>query len=166
MKKLALAAGVLLAVGTAVWWCWKWATTDEAAIRKQLQALAANASFTAEDGLLARAAKASRLIEAFSPSVTVRLTRSGDVGVDLNGRGQLTEQVSLLHRHLRSLQVQFPDVAVNVASDRTNAIALLTAEAKLNHQRELNLFELKVHLQKVQGRWLIVRVEDYRTLEP
>lgn len=166
MRKLALAVAVLLALGTAVWLVLKWSTTDEAVIRKQLQALAANASFTADDGLLARAAKASRLVEAFSPAVTINLTRSGDVGVYLNGRAQVTEQLSLLHRHVRSLEVQFPDVAVEVAPDRTNATALLTAEAKLNRQRDLNLLELKVRLQKVEGRWLIVSVEDYRTLEP
>lgn len=157
---------MLLAIGLAAWLYVHGSATDEAAIRKQLQALAANASFTPEDGLLARAAKASRLVEAFSPAVTISLTRSADVSTYLNGRAQLTEQLSLLHRHARSLQVQFPDVAVEVAPDRTNAIALLTAEAKLNRARDLNLLELKVRWQKIDRRWLIVSVEDYRTLEP
>ena len=64
---------------------------------------------------------------------------------------------------LAGLNVEFLDVSVSVGPDQESATANLTAKAKVPGE-DFMVQELKFTLKKIQGAWLILRVETVKTL--
>jgi hypothetical protein len=62
------------------------------------------------------------------------------------------------------LKVKFPDINVTVAPDKQSAVADLTVEANISGERDPMVQEMKFTLQKIDGKWLITRVETVRTI--
>ena len=65
---------------------------------------------------------------------------------------------------MQSLTVTFPDVTVIVDSDQESAVADLTLQARVSGEQEMVVQEMKATLRKINGQWLIVKVETVRTL--
>jgi hypothetical protein len=60
--------------------------------------------------------------------------------------------------------VKFLDLNVTLSPDKTEAVVHLTGEARVPNERDLFVQELKFQLRRIEGKWLIVRVETVRTL--
>jgi len=150
-------------VGMGVWGWHVFFPNPEAVIRKRLVELAKVASFSSDEGLVAKAYNASRLGEFFTPDVQVTVDVPGTEHT-INGRGELMEAAAHARAAVDSLTITFPDVAVQVAPDKASAVVNLTAKGKVPGQRDFYLQELKMRMIKVKRDWLIDQVQTVRTL--
>jgi len=62
------------------------------------------------------------------------------------------------------VQVNFPDIRVEPAPDRTSAVAYVTVQARLPGESEQLLQEVKLLFRKQDSRWLLARVETVQPL--
>jgi len=153
--------GVLAALG---FWGWRvFFPSPEELIRKRLGELAKAASFTSNEGLLAKAFNASRLGEFFTPDVQVTVNVPGSQRT-LNGRDELLQAALGARSEVGSLSIQFPDIKVVVAPDQDTAVVNLTARGKVAGQRDSYLQELRLRMTKIKREWLINQIETVRTL--
>ena len=65
---------------------------------------------------------------------------------------------------MSGLSVEFLDINVTVEPDRKSAAADLTLKARVAGEKDLIVQELKFTLRKIDGTWLIIRVETVKTL--
>jgi len=146
---------------------WLWTVffpSPEQIIRKQLANVARAVSFTANEGLLARAHNASKLAGYFSVDAQVSLDAPGHDSYTFNGRNEIMQAAAGARSAAGALAVEFLDVAVALAADKLSATVDLTAKAKIPGERDFYVQEVKFTLKKIDGDWLIVRVETVKTL--
>ena len=62
------------------------------------------------------------------------------------------------------LKVKFPDISVMVNPDGETAQADVTVEAQAPSEQDMIVQEMKFTLRKIDGKWLITRVQTVRTL--
>lgn len=154
------------AAALALWGWTIWHPGPEKLIRRQLEGVSRAASFSAGDGYLAKMAGAARLAEFFSTNVEVEINVPGGAEHRLAGREEI-EQAALAARAAeRSLSVTFPDLAVVVNPDQQSAVADLTLQARFAGMGDAEMIvqEMKFTFRKIDGRWLIIKVETVRTL--
>lgn len=154
----------LLAGGVAVG-LWLWVTIfpgPEKIIRHRLADIARLASFSANENPLAALGGAQKLAGLCSPDLQVKLAAPANAEHTFESREEIA-QSDLAARGAfgGSLKVEFVDVLVTVAPDRQSAEADLTA--RLQSGSDLNVQEIKFTLKKVDGQWLVTRVETVRT---
>ncbi len=148
---------------------WFWTIlhpSPEKLIRKQLDGLARAASFAAGDGTLAKMAGAARLAGFFSTNIEVEINGPGRMQHHLSGVEEVQQAALASRASSQSLNVTFPDVSVLVGGDHQSAVADLTLQARFAGVTDADSIvqELKVTFRKIDGRWLIVKVETVRTL--
>ena len=157
--------GVLVAALATVG-IWTWSVlfpSPEKIIRKRLNELAKTASFSSKEGLVAKAWNASLLAGFFTPDVELTVEVPGRQHT-ISGRDELLQAAASARSTLSSLSIEFPDIKVVVAPDRTSATVNLTARGKASSERDYYLQELKMRMIKVKRDWLINQVETVRTL--
>jgi hypothetical protein len=153
--------GVLVALG---FWGWQvFFPSPEKVIRKRLGELAKTASFSSNESLLTKGWNVSVLGEFFTPDVQVTVDVPGTQHT-ITGRGELLEAAVGARSAVGSLSIEFPDIKVTLAPDKTSAVVNLTARGKVPGQRDFYLQELKVRMTKIKRDWLINHVETVRTL--
>jgi hypothetical protein len=164
MKNLVrvLLLAVVIAIGI---WLWTFFfPSPERVIRKELAAVARNASANPNQNPLVSAANAQKLAGYFSPDVEVRL-EVGDHGqYALNGRDEIVQAAVGAYSSVNGIKVQFLDVNVTVGADKQSATAGFTLKAQVENDTDFIVQEMKFTLQKMDGSWLITRVETVRTL--
>jgi len=146
---------------------WLWSALfpgPEKVIRKQLNRVARTVSFTANEGLLTRAAKLAEFEAYFSSDVQVDLDTPVSGRQTYTGRNEVVGGAASARKFVGALQVEFLDMAVALAADKLSAIVDLTAKGKVPGEREFYVQEMKFVLKKINGKWLIVRVETVKTL--
>jgi hypothetical protein len=62
------------------------------------------------------------------------------------------------------LTVKFPDINVTVDPDQQSAQADITVEAQAPGEQDMTVQEMRFTLRKLDGKWLITRVQTVRTL--
>lgn len=152
----------------AVWFGWHYFfPNDEARIRDVLERIAGAASSGgAEEGEVARIARAASIRSELDPQVTVD---AGPPFSQLAGRDALVGTVARLKSSVRDLEVQLDDVQVTVAADRLTARVTLTAKAHFRDERggrALEARELDVLFRRLEGDWVVSEVAFVRALEP
>ncbi len=160
-----LIRGILLAALVAVG-VWTWSIlfpSAERIIRKRLNELAKTASFSSKEGLVAKAWNASLLSGFFTPDVEVTIEVPGRQHT-ISGRDELLQAAAAARSGLDSLTIEFPDIKITLAPDRTSATVNLTARGKISTERDSYLQELKVRMIKVKRDWLINQIETVKTL--
>jgi len=159
-RVLLLAALVALGV-----WLWTiLSPSPEKIIRRQLDGVAKHASFTADEGNLARLASAQGLADYFATNVEVNINTRDSDRQEFVGRAQITQAALAARSEVGSLSVKFLDVDVAVAQDKQSATADVTVDANVSGQPDAIVQEVKITLQKISGQWLITRVETIRIL--
>jgi len=133
-------------------------------VRKRLAELARLASFDANEAPLAKMLNSQKLGSYFAAKVEVALDMPGRGPHTFDGRDELVQAAAAARTQLSSLSVQFPDIVVIVASDGQSAEANVTVKAQIGGQRDLYIEEIKFSLEKLQGDWLIHRIESANTL--
>ena len=68
------------------------------------------------------------------------------------------------HSRLTSLKVEFPDMNITFGADGQTAKVNLTGKAIVPGERDISAQEFNFQLKKVDGKWLIYRVETVKTL--
>jgi hypothetical protein len=164
MKKgvrFALAGVVLLGLGFGAW---RWlAPSQEEVIRNRLKEMARLASFNSNEGALAKAFNAQKLSSFCTPDVELAVSAAG-FQQTINGRDEILGAALRTRSTLGSLQVELPDILVTIAPDKQSAVAEITARAKIGGEKDFDVRELKCALKKLDGAWLVSRVESERSL--
>jgi len=163
MQKSFRAIVLLALIGLAAWIWWVFFPGAERAIRARVAELAETVSFKPSDGIAPRGLKAMKLPAFFTKDVVVKLDVRGFEKQDFSGRDEIEEKAGLLFKGLSGLQVEFLDVNLTFDPDKHTAIAHLTCKASPSGDPDFYVQELKLLFRKVEGEWLIYRVETVNT---
>ncbi len=145
-------------------WVWKILfPSPEKVIRKKLAAVAHVASFTANESPLTAAHHATQLAGHFSLDAEVIL-HTAFTAYAFHSREEIREAALAARSNLRGLTVEFFDAAIMVEPDRTSATVDITVKARVPGEREFYVQEMKFALKKINGDWLITRIETVKTL--
>jgi len=160
LRLIALAA--LLALG---WWLWTALfPSDETVIRKRVNRVATLMTYDSKEGNIAMAANVSELMSLFDVNVEILIDVPGYRKEELSGRDAIRAGAMLARQTYPALEVKLLDQNVTLAPDGTSATVQLTGQAREPGKRDFFVQELKFELRKIDGKWLIVRVETVRTL--
>jgi hypothetical protein len=158
---------LLLLSALAALGCWGWRALfpdPEQVVRKRLAELAQAASIAPNESPLARLANSQKLIGFFTRDVEVAVDVPGQSLQTFSGRDALSEAVTGARSCLQSLKIQFLDVHVALGEDRQTAIVNLTAIARMPGEKDPVPQEMKLSLKKIDGDWLVQKVETVKTL--
>jgi hypothetical protein len=165
MKRLFSAAAALVALAGLGFWLYGMAfPSPQKVIRQRLVELARTASFGPGESALAKLANCRRLTEFCAEDVEIVIDLPGHSQQTITGRDELLQTVLAARSSLRGLEAEFVDINVNLGPGRKAASANLTSKAKVAGERDLYVQEMSFRLQKVEGAWLIRRIETVRTL--
>jgi len=158
---------VLLAVGFLALGVWVWTLvfpTPERVIRKRLIELAKCATVKGNEAPLAVLLNSQKLGGFFTADAEISLDVPGRPQQVLSGRDNLIQASMQFRPAVGSLQVEFYDIIVTVAPDKTTAEANLTLVARFAGERDKIVQELKLRMNKAEGTWQIYRLETVKTL--
>jgi len=157
---------VLLAAAAAVC-AWFWTLlfpSPEKMIRKQLALVAAEASFQTGENPLITANRAENFASRFGTNVEININLPEHGQDGFVGRAEITQAVAGMRSSVSSLKVEFLDMNVTVDPEKQSATANLTVKAQSAYDKNFIVQEMKIFFQKIEGGWLITRVETIRTL--
>jgi 4-amino-4-deoxy-L-arabinose transferase-like glycosyltransferase len=158
---------ILLAVGVLALAGWLWTVffpSPERVIRKRLTELAKVATVNGNEAPLAVLLNSQKLGGFFTADTEIALDVPGRSQQVLNGRDNLVQASVQFRPAVGNLQVEFYDIVVTMASDKTTAEASLTLVARVAGERDKIVQELKFKLNKAEGSWRIYRLETVKTL--
>jgi len=157
----------ILAAAIAAIGIWLWGIffpSPEHLIRKRLNELAQSVSFSSNEGSLAKAMNSERLTGFFSPDVEIAVDVPGHSQQTLHGKDEVLQAGMAARAVAGSLSVEFLDVNIVLAPDKTSAVVNLTAKGRAGTEKDLLVQELKLTMKKIKGDWLIFQVETVKTL--
>ena len=160
--RLALLA-VVIAAGV-----WSWTIlfpSPEKVIRNRLVKLAGLASFSSNEGNIARVANIERMGTFFAENIEVVIDVPGVETHSFTHREELQQAAMQARSVVGGLQVEFPDIHITLAPDKQSAVADVTLKAKVSGQNYLIVQELSIAFNKTNRDWLITRVETVKTLQ-
>lgn len=160
--KWLLRLGLLLGLGWAVWAAWP---GDARKIRRAIEQLAADVSFPAQAGNLARLASVEATVSHFTADAEIQVDTAGFAARTLSGRDEIREVVAASRQAEAGLQVQVFDIVVTLGPGADEASAALTASARSGNLELAAAQELVFRLRKQEGRWRVQRVQAVRTLQ-
>jgi hypothetical protein len=164
--KIILRIALLAVIAGAGFWLWTIIfPSPEKVVLKKISNLAATATVSRDAGNFVRAGKVSSLIGYFSTDAQIVLEISGVGHGALNGRDEIRETAARAFTGLKSLDVKFLDATAKIGADRQSAEVTCTAEVRIGDSKDLGVQELLFQLQKIDGDWLITRVETVKTLQ-
>ena len=163
--KIVLRLCLLAALAGLAFWLWTvFFPNPETVIRKRLDKVAKLVSFGSKEGNIALAANVMQLSSYFATNVEITVDTPAQSKQTLTGRDELTQAAMAARNMVRGLDVEFLDQTITLAPDKLSATVSLTGKARVPGDRDLLVQELKFYLQKINGDWLIVRIETVRTL--
>jgi hypothetical protein len=133
-------------------------------IRKRLQEFARTASFASNEGSLAKMDNSQRLTAFCTDDVELMLDVQGYPEVRVSGRDAFFQGAMTIRTHLSSVSIEFLDIVIALAPSNESAVANLTAKVRVPGEKDMIPQELKMMLKKVDGKWLIRKVETVKTL--
>jgi hypothetical protein len=154
---------LLVAVAAIGFWIWRAVfPPPQKVIFRRLQRLAEAASVHAGQGYLPRMAGAQRVGGLCAGRV--------EINIDLpTYHQQMTLTRDDIVQNLMAaklnggLTVRFPDINVTVAKDGMSARADVTLKAHVPGEQDDIIQQMRVTFQKIDGDWLITKVETVRT---
>ena len=156
---------LLAAVTALAFWLWTlFFPSPETVIRKRIDKVARLVSFGPREGNIARAANVLQLTGYFATNIEITVDTPAQSKQTLSGRDELTQAALAVRNVLAGLSVEFLDQTITLSPDKLEATVSLTGKARVPGDRDLLVQELKFYLQKINGDWLIVRIETVRTL--
>jgi len=164
MKMLTRNIALLALIGLGYWLWTVFFPNDEKIILKRINRLATLMTFNSTEGNFARVANVEEAAGLFAQEVEIVVDTPGHSQEMISSRQELRQRAFAVRTALSGLEVRFFDLNVTIADDRSNATVHLTGQARIGGERDLFVQELKFHLRKMEGKWLIVRVETVRTL--
>jgi len=154
-------------LGLAALGIWLWTVlfpAPDKVIRRRLTELARTASFSPDGSDLARLAAARNLAGFFSTNVEMKVDLPHFGRLNEMDREEITQAAFAAGSRAGGLQVKFPDMIVTVAPGGQAAVVDLTVTAVVAGESDSLVQEMKFTLHKIDGLWLVTRVETVRTL--
>jgi hypothetical protein len=164
MKTLVRLIAIIALVGLGYWLWTVFFPNDKAIILKRVNRLATLLSFDSREGNIARVANVEEAANLFSQEVEIVIDTPGRVQETLDSRQELRQRAFAVRTMLSGMEVKFLDLSATLSYDHDSATVHLTGEVRVSGEGELFVQEFKFHLRKIEGKWLIVRVETVRTL--
>lgn len=160
-RLLPLAA--LLGVLLIAFFTWKvFFPGDEAKIRKVLDTVARAASVTPNEGSLGRLTKAAELAALCTANVEIRVDALGMRG-GLDGRDEVRSAAMNLGNSFGTYRIITGEVRIrDLSADQ--ARVTLTARFEGSVPADISAQEFELRFKKVEGRWLIQRVQTLQAL--
>jgi hypothetical protein len=163
--KIAFRIGSAAVLAVLAVWLWTvLCPSPEKVIRQRFADLARTASVSADAGDLARLSAARSLAGFFATNVEMNLDLPRVGRLSSMDREEITQMYLAASSRGGGMQVKFPDLNVTVAPDSLSAVVDLTVTATIAGEADAIVQEMKVTLHKIDGQWLITRVETVRTL--
>ncbi|HVU27296.1 MAG TPA: hypothetical protein VHG71_06110 [Verrucomicrobiae bacterium] len=154
--------GALIALGI---WLWTiFFPKPETIVRQRILKLAKIVSFTKGEGNFSRVAAGERVGGFFSTNVEINITIPGHESDTLHSRAEITQAALQARQAVRELVVKVPDTQVTLAPDKQSAVADVTVDVEISGERDAIVQEMKFTFQKMDGNWLITKIETVRTL--
>lgn len=154
-----------IALAALGFWLWTiFFPNPEKVVRKKMADLAATTTISANASPLNRAGKATHLVEMFAPDAQINLHAPGLGSRTFSGRDEIRENVLGGFASVISLKVEFLDVSVRLTADKKNAEVRCTVRINGGDGKDENVQEMRFQFKKLEGTWLIVRVENVNTL--
>ena len=164
MQKFIRIFGAIALTGLCVWGWFTFFPSPEKAIRSRLNKLAETISFEPQSGVISRAYQTEKAAAFFTTEAEVQVEVRGMDPQHLGGRDEIQQALLLANRSLRGFKVQFLDINVTLGADQQTAKANLTGKWTIGNSRDFDVLEFNFLLRKVDGVWLIYRVESVKTL--
>jgi hypothetical protein len=164
MKRAVQICLALAVIGLAFWLWTVLSPSPETVVRSRLNALAKAISFKSETSTIAKAFRAQKAAEFFTTDVDVEVNLTGLEPISLHGRDEINQIALTAQARLTSFKIEFPDMNVTFGADGQTAKVNLTGKATVPGERDVSAQEFNFYLKKVDGNWLIYRVETVRTL--
>jgi len=153
---------VLILLAAFGFWIWRtFFPSSEVVIQKRLVKLARDASFSASDNELSKAAGALAVPDFFAPRVDIVLDLPGGVRHTFNNRDDIADKARS-SRLGPGLSVSFPDINVSVNPGGVSAVADVTLNAHIAGDHDDIVEELQITLEKTNSDWLISRIQTVR----
>jgi hypothetical protein len=138
--------------------------SPERIIRQQLTGLAKAASVTPNEAPLVKLANTQKLSSFFTTDAEISVDVPGRSIQVVNGRDEILQAAMGMRSMLNNLKVEFVDIIVVLAADKTSAVAHLTATANMPGEKIPEVQELEIRFKKAERDWLINHVETVKTL--
>jgi hypothetical protein len=158
---------IVLFAALAALGVWLWTTLfpgPKKVIRQRLTELARTVSFSPNESDWARAAAARSLAGFFSTNVELNVELPELTRYHLMDREEIARAALFARSKAEGLKVRFLDINVTVVPDKQSAVADLTVEANVSGEADPMVQEMKFTLHKIDGQWLITRIETVHTL--
>ena len=163
--KILFRLGLLTLFAALAFWLWTVCfPAPEKVIRQRLDKVATLLSFNSKEGNIARVANVLQLTGSFAPNIEITVDAPAQSQQAFHGRDEIHTAALAARQNLAGLAVEFVDQTITLTPDKTEATVILTGKARVSGDRDLFVQELKFRLQKINGEWLIIRIETVRTL--
>ncbi len=155
---------LLLFVGLG-WAAWAMWPNDSRRIRREIEALVADVSFSPGDSNLARLASIEATVSHLTADAELQVDTAGFPARTLSGRDEIREVVAASRQAEGGIQVQVYDIVVTPGPGPSEASAALTASASSGGTQLVAAQEFVFRMRKVEGRWRVRHIQAVRTLE-
>lgn len=152
----------LVALG---YWVWSFLFPNPVkVIRDRLNKIARLASFSGNEGNFSRVAAIEKLGTYFTEEIEIMVDVPHEESHTFNRREELMQAALAARSALSALKVDFPEIHVDLDPGKLSATADVTLRADINGEKNALIQELRIYLKKVDGKWLIYRLDTVRTL--
>lgn len=157
---------IVVAALAGGWMAWQWLhPAPEKAIRRQLAKLSDSLASKPNEGNFARVSAVNRALSFFTPDVIINGEGMSRMGETIQGKTELQQALFAARRQLEG-EIDFSDIRVQIAPGETNATATFTAVGHLVGQSDPYTQDIKAQFQKLDGNWLISRVDPVTLKTP
>ena len=146
---------------------WLWTVffpNPKTVIRQRIDKVAALLTFNAKEGNITKLANVQQLTSYFAANIEITVATPAQSRQTFTGRDEIRQVALAVRGSLTGLTVEFVDQTITLSPDKTEATVSLTGKARVPGDRDLFVQELKFLLRKIDGTWLIIRIETIRTL--
>ena len=162
--KTALRLIFLVAVLAGGIWLWRELfPPPEKVIAARLEKMARAASVQPGEGTLLRIADAHKVGDYCASNVDISIDLPHHQHHALASRDDIVQGLTLAKTQ-GGLTVKFHDILVTIGPDGTTADAEVTIEAHVTGESDVIIQQMKFTLQKIDGQWLVTKVQTVRPL--
>jgi hypothetical protein len=154
---------LVLLIAAGIWGWMYFFPSPEKAILKRLNEVAATASFSPNEGQVAKLQNVQKLMSFCTSDIQVSVDAYGQ-HLTSSSRDELFQLTMIARAQLGSLKLEFVDPVVTLAPNKQTAFVNLTIRGTAPGQTDTMVQECKFTFQKDGRSWLIRKVETVKTL--